>query len=154
MSVSSSVFTARLPSGENPIEKLEKGGNTPKQSAKCVLHALKAVRDGEDPSSAIKNYVDSCSKVTETSPKDTDANEMTKLSSNLSRIIVSEHSDKDDSAVAPDSSFDAERADEMEALREENKTLKEAFEALKMEHQAKTRECISLSHERDRLSKH
>ena len=87
----SSVVTARLPSGDDPIEKLEKGGNTPEQSAKCVLHALKAVRDGEDPASAIKNFVNHCKTATENTTKDNDTeNEIKQFSTNISKIVVSE----------------------------------------------------------------
>ena len=158
---SSSVVTARLPSGDDPIEKLEKGGNTPQQSAKCVLHALKAVRDGEDPASAIKNFVNHCKTTADKPTKEVDAEaEIQKLSSDISKIVVSEGA-----ATTPDTPADLARStevaksadlvsvEEFEALKEENEKLKLAFEAMQGEHQAKIRECKSLTQERDRLSK-
>ena len=156
----SSVVTAKLPSGDDPIEKLEKGGNTPQESAKCVLHALKAVRDGEDPASAIKKFVNQCNNVTEKASKENDPNEITKLSSNLTKIVISEHNvaaNKNDTVETPATPMEPMGATEIEALKEENEKLKEAleaFEAMKEEHQAKIRECKTLTQERERLSKH
>lgn len=151
----SSVVTARLPSGDDPIEKLEKGGNTPQQSARCVLHALKAVRDGEDPASAIKNFVNQCKTTTEKTTKEVDTgNEIKKLSSDMSTIVISEDAVVPDKNDMPDTSIDAARQEEIETLKEENEKLKEAFEAMKEQHQLKIRECKTLIQERDRLSKH
>lgn len=151
------MVTARLPSGDDPIEKLEKGGNTPQQSARCVLHALKAVRDGEDPASAIKKFVkSSTSKLVREAVVDTE-NEITRLSGDISRIVVSDDVDvpsKNDAAVTPDASMDSARLEEIKALKEENEKLKEAFESIREQHKAKDRECKMLSQERDRLCKH
>ena len=143
---------ARLPSGDDPIEKLEKGGNTPEQSAKCVLHALKAVRDGEDPASAIKNFVNLCkTTTTESTTKDNDTkNEIKRLSTDIAKITVSEDAVVPDTEVIPD---DTVKQEEIDALKEENEKLREAFEVIKERHQAKVKECNALAQERDRLSK-
>ena len=151
------MVTSRLPSGDDPIEKLEKGGNTPQQSARCVLHALKAVRDGEDPASAIKKFVKSSStRLVREAVVDTE-NEIKILSGSISKIVVSEDANvpsKNDAAVTPDASNDSERIAEIKALKEENEKLQEAFESMKERHRAKDRECKMLSQERDRLRKH
>ena len=150
------MVTARLPSGDDPIDKLEKGGSTPQQSARCVLHALKAVRDGEDPASAIRKFVkSSTSRLVRGAVVDTD-NEIKRLSGDISKIVVSEDANipKNDAAVTPDASTDSAMVVEIEALKEENEKLKEAFESMKEQNKVKDRECKMLSQERDRLCKH
>ena len=151
------MVTARLPSGDDPIEKLEKGGNTPQQSARCVLHALKAVRNGEDPASAINNFVkNTASKPATREAVDTE-NKIKQLSGDISKIVVSEDTTvpgKNNAAVTPDDSADSARVAEIEVLKEENEKLKEAFEMMREQHKAKDRECRMLTQERDRLCKH
>ena len=149
------MVTARLPSGDDPIEKLEKGGNTPQQSAKCVLHALKAVRDGKDPASAIKDFVNSSSSKPTNGAVDTE-NEITRLSRDISTIVVSEEAatpSDGDTAATPDASITSAKLAELETLKEENEKLKEIVEMMKEQNQIKVRECKLLTQERDRLSK-
>jgi len=143
----SSVITARLPSGVDPIAQLEKGGRTIKDSAKCVLHALKAVRDGEDPTTAIKNFV-----TQNKAPKDS-SNEQEELANRFTKIVIT-----DDDKPTPANSVEEETVDdsaleEIEALKDENRQLREEYEALQEEHKAKVRECHSLSQERVKLGK-
>ena len=149
------MVTARLPSGDDPIEKLEKGGNTPQQSAKCVLHALKAVRDGKDPASAITDFVNSSSSKPTNGAIDTE-NEINKLSKDISTIVISEEAaipSNGDAAATPDTSITPAKLAELETLKKQNEVLKEMVETMKEKHQAKVRECKLLTQERDRLSK-
>lgn len=122
------------------------------------MHALKAVREGEDPSSAIKNFVNHCKSVKDMPSKevpDTES-EINKFTADISRIVVSDDAvvpNEDNAAVTLDTSADIETAAEIESLKQENEKLKEAYERIKEQHQAKVRECKQLTQERERLSK-
>lgn len=122
-----------------------------------MLHALKAVRDGEDPASAIKNFVNHCKNTTnkgKLANKENGTSEIERLSGDISKIVISEVApNKNDTATTPDAHTDTAREDEIEALKKANEKLQEDFQAMKEECQAKVRECKKLVQERDVLSK-
>ena len=146
--VHSSVITARLPSGDDPITKLERGGSTAEDSAKCVFHALKAVRDGEDPTTAIKDFVTQNKKLAKDSDK-----EQEDLANRLTKIVITD-GEKTTPAKSAEEDIAADSAsEELEALKEENRQLREDFETIQEEHKAKVRECQSLLQERVKMGK-
>ena len=144
----SSVVTARLPSGVDPITKLERGGSTAEDSAKCVFHALKAVRDGEDPTTAIKNFVTQNKKSTKDSNK-----EQEDLAKRLTKIVITDGEKMTPAKSAEEDTAVNSASEEIEALKEENRQLREEFETIQDEHKAKVRECQSLLQERVKMGK-
>jgi len=144
----SSVVTARLPSGVDPITKLERGGSTAEDSAKCVFHALKAVRDGGDPTMAIKDFITQ-NKI---SSKDSDK-EQEDLANRLTKIVISDGEKTTPAKSTEDKIATDSASEEIEALKEENRQLREEFETIQEEHKAKVRECQSLLQERVKMGK-